>query len=207
MGYNFIVLGVFSIFGYIAVYDIFKNIIEKNSKETQSVKLYNITILFLTVCLIFVLTVINNKCIFINLNKIGKVSPQQSCQEQVANIIHADADKYYSFLEVLSLDSDFYTLSNIVPKSKYFYIPNISFDKYPYVYLGQYEDVCSKLNKYVISPFEAHYKADIDKQNINSQNYIDKIGCAIAQNYELIDKINGTYLQSGREYYSYKRIK
>ena len=156
---------------------------------------------------IFLITITNNKCIFINLHKTSHVSSKKSCQEQVANIIHADADKDYSLLEVLSLDSGFYTLSNIVPKSKYFYIPNIPFDKYPYVYLSQYEDVCNKLNNYVISDFEAHYKANIDKQNINSQNYTDKIGCAVAQNYELINKINGTYLQSGRVFYLYKRIK
>ena len=151
------------------------------------------------------ITITNNKCIFIDLHKTSQISSKKSCQEQVANIIHADAAKDYSLLEVLSLDSGFYTLSNIVPKSKYFYIPNISFDKYPYVYLGQYEDVCNKLNNYVISNFEAHYKADIDKQNINSQNYVDKIGYAIAQNYELINKINGTHLQSGRVFYLYKR--
>ncbi len=201
LGYNFIILGVFSIFGYIAIHDIFKNIIEKNS----SIRLYNIPIRFLTIFFIFMITITNNKCIFIDLHKTSQISSKKSCQEQVANIIHADAAKDYSLLEVLSLDSGFYTLSNIVPKSKYFYIPNISFDKYPYVYLGQYEDVCNKLNNYVISNFEAHYKADIDKQNINSQNYVDKIGCAIAQNYELINKINGTYLQSGRVFYLYKR--
>ncbi len=206
-GYNFIILGIFSFFGYIAIYDIFKNIIEKNSKKNSSTRLYNIAIHFLTIFFIFIITITNNKCIFINLHKTSHVSSKKSCQEQIANIIHADADKDYSLLEVLSLDSGFYTLSNIVPKSKYFYIPNITFDRYPYVYLGQYEDVCNKLNNYVISDFEAHYKANIDKQNINSQNYTDKIGSAIAQNYELINKTNGTYLQSGRVFYLYKRIK
>lgn len=206
MGYNFIILGVFSIFGYIAIYDIFKNIIKKNHTTNRSIRLYNITIFVFTICLIFVSTITNNECIFINLNKIGQVNLQKPCQEQVTDIILSDSDENHSLLEVLSLDSGFYTLSNIIPKSKYFYIPNISFDKYPYVYLGQYEDVCNKLNKYVISTFQAYYKIDIDMQNINSQNYVDKISCAIAKNYELIDTIDGTYLQSGRKFYLYKRI-
>lgn len=205
-GYNFIILGIFSIFGYMAFGDIFNNIVKNFSKKAYHFKLYNIPILTVTTCLIFVCTVANNKCFFTDLNKIGQINIQKSCQEQVADIIVSDSEKDYSLLEVLSLDSGFYTSSNIVPKSKYFYIPNILLDKYPDIYLSQYEDISNKLNKYVISSFEANYKTDIDKQNITSQNYRDKISCAIAKNYKLVNKIEGTYLQSEREYYLYKRI-
>lgn len=205
-GYNFIILGVFSVFGYIAFYDIFNNVVKKFSKKSNYVKLYNIPILIFTICFIFFCTITNNKCFFTDLNKIGQINIKKSCQEQVANIILSDSEKDHSLLEVLSLDSGFYTSSNIVPKSKYFYKPNISFDKYPYIFLGQYADVCNKLNKYVISNFEAQYKANVDEQDINSQNYTDKISCAIAKNYKLVDKIKGTYLQSEKTFYLYKRI-
>lgn len=206
LGYNFIILGVFSVFGYIAFYDIFNNVVKNFSEKSNYIKLYNIPILIFTICFIFVCTVTNNKCFFTDLNKIGQINIQKSCQEQVADIILSDSEKDHSLLEVLSLDSGFYTLSNIVPKSKYFYKPNISFDGYPYIFLEQYEDVCNKLNKYVISSFEAHYKTDIDEQDMNHQNYTDKISCAIAKNYKLIDQIKGTHLQSGNTFYLYERI-
>lgn len=206
LGYNFVIIGVFSTFGYIAFYDVFKILTNQISMNRANNKSYSMSILVFTVCCVFVFTIFNNQCVEIGSNKITHLKPPKSCQSQVADIVLSDSDKDYSLLEVLSLDSGFYTSLGVAPKSKYFYIPNISFDKYPYVFLGQYEDVCNKLNKYVISKFEAKYKEDVDKQDISSLNYVDKIGCAIAKNYELVDIVDGTYLQAGAKYYLYKQI-
>ena len=129
-----------------------------------------------------------------------------SCQKQVAEIVYFDGNEEHSLLVVLNLDSGFYTALDIVPKFRYFYIPNTPFYKYPYAYIGQYEDIKLKLNKYVISPFEANCKEEVELEPMNSKNCYDKIRSAIAKNYSLVKTIQGTYLQGNTIFYLYRRL-
>ena len=206
--YNYVYVTIisFSLFGYIFLYEVFSKLGCQKDINHVNRNQYNIGIYITSLLIIFCFTVSNNYLVAADLNRITQRRVKVSCQQQVADIINANKNEDSSLLEVLSLDSGFYTVSGITPKSKYFYIPNISFDRYPYVYVGQYEDVKSKVNEYVISSFEANYNEEIEAEPINAQNYGAKIGNAISDNYSLIKTIEGTYLQEKRTFYLYRRV-
>ncbi len=207
LGYYYIPIMVFSLIGYIALYDMGKKLKTNLIKNNSSNNRYVISTYITTLLIIFCLTVANNGLISENLNKITQRNRKPSCQNQVADIICSNDNEEHSLLEVLSLDSGFYTASGVVPKSKYFYIPNISFEKYPYAIIGQYEDLESKVNEYVITTFKVDYNEEIEFEPINNENYSQKIANAIAKNYNLVETIKGTYLQEDRKmFYLYRRV-
>ena len=199
--YVHIPLMIYCIFGYIAVY----KVCLKFSANDGKYKIDNPRSSgALAVILIFVLTIGNNALFSNTLNKLNQKEPVESCQQKVADIILADHEDNQTLLEVNSLDSGFYTATGIIPASKYFYQPNIAYNIYPDVLNGQLSDIESSLNTYVVISQKAEFNQSIDEQPLNDNNIISKIGNAITKNYELVQVIPGTYLQSGRTYYLYR---
>lgn len=204
--YGYINIMAFSLLGYISLYEIINKLGKQLNTNNTSKYPYSMGIYITSLLIIFCFTIANNGLICEDLNKVTQRNVRISCQRQVADIICSDGNEEHSLLEVLNIDSGFYTALGIVPKSRYFYIPNAPFYKYPYAYIGQYEDVKSRLNEYVISPFEANYKEEIELQPMNSENCHEKITNAIAMNYSLVKTIQGTYLQGNTTFYLYRRL-
>ena len=109
-------------------------------------------------------------------------------------------------LEVLSLDSGFYTAAGIVPSSRYFYMPNVTFELYPDVFISQYEDIEAGINKYLVTSFLVAFTPELEQQPIDKNNYGQKIQNAISKHYELIYVAEGHYYTDGRIQYLYRRV-
>lgn len=205
--YNFIIFGVFFIFAFIALCDIINRTHWKIQMESSCSKLSDFVIKATSISLVFFVTVANNGLVALDSNKLTHTNVQESCQQKIANVILRDTEQDYSLLEVLSQDSGFYTKLGIVPRSKFFYKPNITFNKCPVIYRSQYNDIIKKINKYVISDFEVTLdESEYDKEEISSINYKQKIQQAIAENYDQVLVVDGTNLQKNKKFYLYKRI-
>lgn len=208
--YQFILAACFCIFGYLAFYDIFKKIKAKLSSGKTTAnrdinKTGNAIVPLFTVLLIFVFTIGNNGLIAQMLNRATNINPNP-VQQEIAKVILSDSKENQTLLEVLSLDSGFYTAAGIVPSSKYFYLPNISFELYPDVFISQYEDIEAGLNKYIVTAFLANFNPESEQQEINKDNYGQKIQNAISKHYELIYVAEGHYYTQGRIQYLYRRV-
>lgn len=161
---------------------------------------------FAAAAFILFFSVMNTNLVSGDLYRFKKSGDKKAlCQDEIADIILQEPEEDRTLLLVLALDAGFYTRLDIVPSSRYFYRPNISFTDYPDVYIGQYEDVKSKLNNYVVSDFEASYDPSSAGEAINAYNYKKKIGNAIEENYDLIKVVEGTNLQHFKTYYLYRK--
>ncbi len=206
--YQFIPAAVFCLFGYLAIYDLYKKIrtaVNNTSDKKIRTKTGGIIIPIFTVVTIFVFTVGNNGLIAQQLNRATNINPNP-CQQEIAKIILSDKKENQTLLVPLALDDCFYTAAGIVPSSKYFYIPNISFEAYPDVYIGQYEDIEAGINNYIVASFVAGYSEEAEQQPINEDNYTQKIYNAISKNYEIIASVDGEYHSEGRTFYLYRRV-
>lgn len=208
--YQFMPLTVFCMFGYLAFYDAFKRIkgkfnIGDNSAKRIKNKNGRIIIPVFTVALIFSFTVGYNGLIAQILNRATNINPDP-CQQEMAKVILSDTKENQTLLEVLSLDSGFYTATGIVPSSRYFYLPNVTYELYPDVFMGQYEDIEAGVNKYLITHYLVEFKPEFEEQEINKDNYGQKIQNAISKHYELIHVAEGHYYAEGRIYYLYRRV-
>lgn len=201
MIYSLVPLMAFSLIGYVALcYALSESKIEFKRPVRRG------TALFLAALTLF-FSIINNNLVMGDLNRFKKTDEPAVtlCQDEIAKVILSDRKENQTLLLVLALDAGFYTRSGIVPVSKYFYRPNISFSEYSDVYEGQYEDVMNGVNCYVAADFLAEYDSGSAGEQINAYNYRKKIGNAIAQNYYLVKEVKGTYLQHSKTYYLYRK--
>lgn len=208
--YQFIPAAVFCIFGYLAFYDLYKKIKARLSSDKTPLnkdrnKAGGAIIPIFTILLIFTFTVGNNGLIAQLLNRATNINPNPS-QQEIANVILKDTKENQTMLEVLSLDSGFYTAAGIVPSSRYFYMPNVTFELYPDVFISQYEDIEAGINKYLVTSFLVAFTPELEQQPIDKNNYGQKIQNAISKHYELIYVAEGHYYTDGRIQYLYRRV-
>ncbi len=205
MIYAIVPLMVFSLMGFLALCDILK---ERGLRFDNPPKGAAKRILaFAAAAFTLFFSIINNNLVSGDLNRFKKTEDgkERLCQDELAEVLLQQPEEDRTLLLVLALDAGFYTRLDIVPSSKYFYRPNISFTAYPDIYIGQYEDVKNKVNNYVVAEFEAVYDADSANEAINAYNYRKKIGTAINMNYDLVKVVKGTNLQHSKTYYLYRK--
>lgn len=205
MIYAIVPLMVFSIMGFLALCDILK---ERGLRFDNPPKGAAKRILaFAAVVFTLFFSIINNNIVSGDLNRFKKTEEGKArlCQDEIAEVLLREPEEDRTLLLVLGLDAGFYTRLDIVPSSKYFYRPNISFTNYPDIFIGQYEDVKNKVNNYVVTEFEAEYDADSANKAISAYNYKKKIGNAITENYDLVKVVTGTNLQHAKTYYLYRK--
>ena len=200
-GYVLIPAMVFTLFGYLAAYDLFRSLRMSSSPGRTSPNRAMISAF--TVLFLFIFTVGNNGLIAQKINRATSSSNPIPCQQQVAEIIARDGEENPTLLQVLFLDTGFYTAAEIVPTSRYFYLPNVSYQNYSDVFKGQYEDIAAGLNTYLVTTYEAKRNSTLDNVPMTAENYTAKFQNITAQNYELDAVIKGTYNQEGITYYLY----
>ena len=205
-GYVYIPISIYSLFGYMAIYNLVTKSGIHKSEQQKNYKFYQNTIISVfTVFIIFIATIGNNGLISQPINRVTRINTIPF-QQTIADIILSDTPENHSVLEVLTLDCGVYTASGLIPQSRYFYLPNVGYEQYPDVFLGQYNDIINKKNTYLVCTFAASYHEGLDDVLMDKDNYLDKFGNAIIENYSLVNVVEGTYLQDNIKYYLYKRI-
>ena len=205
-GYVYIPISIYSLFGYVSIYNMITKFSIHKNEQQKNLKFYKNTIISVfTVFIIFIVTIGNNGLIAQSVNRATRINTIPF-QQEIADMILSDTPENHSVLEVLTLDFGVYTASGLIPQSKYFYLPNVDYEQYPDVFLEQYNDIISKKNAYLVCTFPVSYHEGVDDVLMDKDNYPYKFYNAIMENYSLVDVVEGTYLQENFTYYLYKRI-
>ena len=185
--------------------------IEGRAKLSNALKVINndVVVNYCIPCLLIAFTVVVNGFVFEETSKLYK-GEAKTCQQKVSDIILADSPENQTLLEILSLDSGFYTQLGIIPRVKHFYKPNVGFSQYEDVFLEQYENVKNSSVAYVVTSKSVEqpdfeYDEAAETADMNKGNAEAKIYNELLKNYSLVEQISGTgNNKSHRVYYLYK---
>jgi hypothetical protein len=113
--YSFLIVVPFLSFGILFAVNAVLRFAERGSVHPASV--------LVTAALMVVLALFVNS----NFSNAHKITDKEAVQPRFAKIINAEKDP--TLLNFMTLDMGFYTYANLMPPTKYFYIPNIPAEK------------------------------------------------------------------------------